>query len=500
MGNGTSKRVSRRFVLGGLLAGGASTALADAPLVSPRPQARVADYQRYAVSSAERLISQTGVSGKIGFVVADARTGLILETHNPVLGLPPASVTKTFSAQYALDALGPTHAFTTRLVGTGPVSAGVLQGDLILVGGGDPTLDTDRLASMAVALKAAGVNKVAGRFLVDGGALPDIWQIDPSQLEHLGYNPAISGLNLNYNRVHFEWKKTSSGYGVTMDARSANYRPEVAMARMRIVDRSLPVYTYADENGVDQWTVARSALGTGGSRWLPVRRPAIYTAQVFQIFARGQGIGLLRPELASGVERGTVLVEHKSPPLLKILKGMMKYSTNLTAEIMGLSATTAEVGTPADLRASASAMSDWAKARLGARKPIFVDHSGLGDATRVSASDMVTSLVRMGPDSTLASIMKPIAVRDKAGNVLGGSPVKIHAKTGTLNFVSALAGFVRTADGTDLAFAVFAADLDKRGAIQLGDRERPRGSRSWNGQARKVQQALIERWAMLYGT
>ena len=494
------KGFSRRLVLGAALSLFGGAALGDAPLSSPRPVARAADGPSMVVKSSDDLINAIGLSGKVGFVVADARTGLILETRNPLLGLPPASVAKALTAQYGLEKLGPTYAFATQLLATGPVQNGRLNGDLVLRGGGDPTLSTDAIAELAVALKSAGVREVTGAFLVDGSALPKVDQIDKAQPDYLGYNPSISGLILNYNRVHFEWKRAGDGYSVAMDARSEKYRPAVSMARMQIVDRKFPVYTYVGKNSTDFWTVSRSALNNSGSRWLPVRQPETYAGEVFRSFARSNGITMKAPTLATAPQTGTVLVERKSPPLQRILKDMLRYSTNLTAETVGLMASGGGNNSADALPLSAGKMNTWAKTRLGLRQPAFVDHSGLGDRSRISASDMVAALVRMGPDSTLASILKSIPLRDAKGNTIKNSPVRVNAKTGTLNFVSGLAGFIKAADGTDLAFAIFAADLDKRAAIPDSDREKPRGARGWNSQAQRVQQALIDRWSKLYGT
>lgn len=498
MNDPTRNKYSRRFFIGGLLAG--SAARADAPLTAIRPIARAKDFQKYSVASAQELIAKSGLTGKVGFSIADANTGLVLETHNPLLGMPPASVAKTFTAQYALDVLGPTYRFTTRLMATGPVVDGVLKGDLVLVGGGDPTLDTDGLSELAAALKSTGVRQVEGAFIVDESALPHVDRIDPDQPDHVGYNPSISGINLNFNRVHFEWRRTGKDYQVTMDARSERHRPKVTMARMKISARDVPVYTYVQEGNIDHWTVARSALGKSGSRWLPVRHPASYAAEVFANLARAQGIRLSPATTAAGPFAGNQLVKRKSQPLNVILKGMLKYSTNLTAEAVGLSSSVQYGGKIDGLMGSAQTMERWAKTRLGVRHPKFADHSGLSDTARISAADMVTALVRVGPHGTLSSLLKPIAVRNSAGNILKNSPVSIHAKTGTLNFVSALAGYVKAADGTDLAFAIFAADLERRDDISENDRERPKGSRGWNGRARKLQQSLIDRWATLYGT
>ena len=491
---------SRRFILGALLASAADVAWGDAPKVSIRPPARAGDFHRRAVKGADALIAAARLGGKVSFVVADAKTGLILETANPVLPQPPASVTKTITSLYALDTLGAGYRFKTRLMATGPVMNGRLKGDLVLVGGGDPTLNTDDLADMAVALKRAGVREVLGKFRVNSSALPFVKQIDKSQPDYLGYNPAVCGLNLNFNRVHFEWKRSASGYDVAMDARTEKYRPRVRIANMRVVDRNLPIYTYKDAGGVDNWTVARRALGRNGSRWLPVRKPHLYAAEVFQSMARSQGIKLPRAVEAKGAAKGSVLVEHQSDQLQVLLKALLKYSNNMTAEAIGMTASAARGRTVGSLKASAKKMTDWTASHTGARKSKFVDHSGLGTGSRLTAGDMVSALVRQGPNGSLAHLLKPIALRDANGRVIKGHPIKVHAKTGTLNFVSALAGYVTAPDGTQLAFAMFMADEKRRAGVAKSDREAPQGAKSWNKAAKRLQQVLIERWATLYGT
>lgn len=76
----------------------------------------------------------------------------------------------------------------------------------------------------------------------------------------------------------------------------------------------------------------------------------------------------------------------------------------------------------------------------------------------------------------------------------------MNAKTGTLNFVSGLGGFMTAADGTELAFAIFAADTSARAKISRAEREVPPGARGWNGQAKAFQQKLIAHWGKAYGS
>ncbi|MEQ9259660.1 MAG: D-alanyl-D-alanine carboxypeptidase/D-alanyl-D-alanine-endopeptidase, partial [Roseovarius sp.] len=404
------------------------------------------------------------------------------------------------TALYALDTLGTGYRFQTRLLADGTLKDGVLRGDLILAGGGDPTLDTDGLAEMAARLKAAGLREVTGRLRVWGGALPFERVIDTTQPEHVGYNPSISGMNLNYNRVHFEWRRSGGSYAVSMDARSGKYRPEVRVARMAVASRSLPVYTYADKGDHDAWTVASGALGNGGARWLPVRKPEAYTAEVFATFARSHGIALKIGEQLGAAPGGQVLVTHLSPPLTEILADMLKYSTNLTAELVGMTSTARRRGQVASLRASAEEMSAWARNTLGMEGARLVDHSGLGEDSRLTAKAMASALAQVHGAGALKPLLKPFEMRYDDGQVNERHPVKVLAKTGTLYFVSSLAGYMTGPDGRDLAFAIFTANKTLRDGFDSTSGQRPEGARGWNGRSKGLQQALIERWATVYGS
>ena len=112
----------------------------------------------------------------------------------------------------------------------------------------------------------------------------------------MDYSPSVSGLALNYNRVHFEWKRAASGWSVTMDARTEKYRPETNIAKMTVAARKAPVYTYTAKGKTDHWSVAQGALGNGGARWLPVRQPALYAGDIFRTMARAHGIVLKPPK------------------------------------------------------------------------------------------------------------------------------------------------------------------------------------------------------------
>ena len=487
--------ISRRRVLAGLMGSVVCVAVpagAEAPARSARPLSRTSAVR--SAPSVETLIEAAKLGPAVAsYVVMDAKTGAVLEQRDPAALVPPASVAKAVTALYALARLGADFRFETRILASGPVTQGVVQGDLVLMGSGDPTLQTDQLGDLAASLAARGIKGVTGRFLTWDRALPPIARISDEQPVQVGYNPAISGLNLNFNRVHFEWKRANGGWSTAMDARGARFVPPVRMARVDVVTREAPLFTYRAEGAAEEWTVASGALGKGGSRWLPVRRPALYVGEVFQTLAKAQGIALPDPQVVQDAPAGQDLAAVQSPPLAEILRDMLRFSTNITAEAVGLRASGA-----ADLAASGEAMTAWVRERFGVTCR-FVDHSGLGSASRVTANDMAQILrLAHATGPTVQPLLRDLGLRDAQGKDVPDHPVRVAAKSGTLNFVSGLAGHLRPPQGREMIFAIFLADVPRRDALAEADRESPPGGEAWTRRARALQWQLLARWAGAY--
>jgi D-alanyl-D-alanine carboxypeptidase/D-alanyl-D-alanine-endopeptidase (penicillin-binding protein 4) len=488
------------MILAGLLASGAWPAPGEVIERSPRPVPRGRRPAAAAATGAdaEGLIAAAKLGGAVCFVVSDAATGAVLASREPGQPMPPASVAKAVTALYALDRLGAGYRFQTRVLATGPVEGGVVQGDLILAGGGDPTLQTDQLGDLVALVAKAGVRGVTGRFRYWDGALPALKRIADDQPVHVGYNAAISGLNLNFNRVHFEWKRAGSDWQVAIDARGERFVPAVEMVRVAVAGRESPLFTY-DEGAVEGWTVASGALGKGGSRWLPVRDPGRYVAEVFRTLAAAQGVRLGRGERAVALPDGREIARVDSEPLTEVLRDMLRFSTNVTAECVGLTASGL-----ASLDASASAMSAWVRAAFGAEVDLH-DHSGLGGRSRVTAAGMAQILMAAEKGGRgLKPILRDVGMKDDKGAVIEGHPVKVRAKSGTLNFVSGLAGYVSPPPtskngGQELVFAIFTGDPERRDAVPVALREEPEGSGAWNKRARRLQGQLVSRWAGTFG-
>lgn len=480
--------IGRREMLAGLLACGALPVRAD-----PRPPARphrAHPHRGNALPSRPEAeaIAAAGLTGAVAYVLADAESGAVLSSHDADRAMPPASTMKALTAIFAMGRLGAAHRFATRLLATGPMRAGRIAGDLILAGGGDPVLDSDDLAALARDLAAAGVTGVEGRFLIWAGALPARDQIAIGQPVHASYNPSISGLMLNFNRVHLEWRRAGGDYTLTLDARAEAHVPAASTVAARIADREAPLFAYDATTPRELWTVSRPALGRGGARWLPVRRPAAYAGDIFRSLARAQGITLPVAEEVAALPPATEIARHLSPPLSEILAGMLKYSTNLTAEAVGLAASGA-----ADQAASAAAMRAWLWHRAPLGPAVLEDHSGLNARSWITAAGMAQALALAGPGAHLPALMKPHPLTGPEAEALAGTLVQ--AKTGTLNFVSNLVGYLTPAGGRPMVFVIFTEDAARRAEVAGSQLDLPRGVEAWTRRSKTLQDRLLAIWA-----
>ena len=413
----------------------------------------------------------------LGFVAIDLRSGTTGMSVQPDMMLPPASTLKTVTALYALDRLGAGHRFTTRVLRDGDT--------LVLAGGGDPTLDTDGLAALAQDTARAVGDWRPARFVVWGGALPRVEQIAPGQAAHLAYNPAISGMILNFNRVHLGWR-CETDCALSLEARAEGHSPR-AYSIAAAVRPGGGAYLHGASGGREQWDIPRRGLSARGTRWLPVRRPEAYAGDVFQTLARAAGLPLPAPEVIDTAPSGAEIARRDSEPLPAILHGMLKHSTNLTAEVVGLAASGADGQV-----ASAQAMAGWL-AETGAGPAQLADHSGLSAGNRISAGVLARLLARPAARGELRPLLNADPLRDvlgpdAGGSGAGGAPL-VEAKTGTLNFVSCLAGYATLPQGAEVAFAALVADDRRRAATEGQDW--PEGSLAWVRRAKLLQRDLV---------
>ena len=462
-----------------------------------------------APKDAQAIVARLRPFGRFGYLLVDLDTGAVVEALNEDELFIPASLTKIATAHTALDALGEQGRFATRVIATGPVEDGIVRGDLVLQGGGDPVLDTKHLAGIADGLAGAGLRGVEGRFLHYGGALPETGWIDRTQPWQAPYNPSVGGLNLNFNRVQFRWSRRQGGLsvlgaaaaeGVTAPAPSVSFRVRPGASDMS--------HAFTDEG--ESWSLGMRLLRGSGRRWLPVRRPSEYVAGVLHALAAQRGIALPMPEAADGPAYGDALIEHFSPYVTEMVEGMLRYSTNLTAEALGAATGYVSGGRPADIAQAAQQTAERSTqviGEIGGRSwqgMTLMNHSGLTSRSRMTPRQVVAFLrhgdLAYGPRFAELHHEQPLSARQMGRR--GRAPTHmIRAKTGTMHFVRGYAGFLEV-PGRRFAFAFMASEDDHRAAMDRAFRPyhegAPKHARGWLGRTHLFERAMLTRWIEAY--
>ncbi len=352
----------------------------------------------------DRLLEDPALGTHRAASVVDLTTGKRLYGLGGDVPLTPASTTKIATAVAALTALGPDHRLTTR------AALEADTGELVLVGGGDPTLtareDARGLASLrtlaektAAALEKRDVRKVTLSY--------DTTLYAGAEMHPIGVNE--------------------------------NLAPVTALM--------------ADE--------ARTDDSTSG----PAPRegdPADAAARAFAGFLKQHGITASAPGPSKATDRSDTLATVSSPPLSALVERMLTNSDNDLAEALARH-TAAASGRPADFDGASAAVGETLK-RLGL--PVggarFHDGSGLDRADLVTA-DLLTALLAEAADPArpqLRPVLTGLPVAGFTGTLAGrytdGAAGLVRAKTGTLTGVNTLAGTATTPDGHVLAFAFLA--------------------------------------------
>ena len=225
--------------------------------------------------SAETISSRYGFKSQdIGYLLFDPTKGTVLETHLADTPRIPASTTKVVVGLAALYILGPEYRFTTSLFKTGEIQAGTLHGALYLRGGGDPGLSTNDLQHFVAALKDAGIQRVAGNFFFDESFLHSTNAIDAKQPAAVSYNPGLSALSLNYNRVQLHWRHKPGGTNfrttVWSPAKGETLRIKAIRTGVlpRGLDRRIKFLPSAPESAAstdfDHWLLSRNCQPKAG--------------------------------------------------------------------------------------------------------------------------------------------------------------------------------------------------------------------------------------------
>ncbi len=472
---------------------GATAPKAAAPRVARRKKPRRAPPLAYTTPVGDealggdltRMLRARVSRGDWGVAVVSLTRGDTLFTHRADASMRPASTMKLFTTVLAYETMGPAFQFRTEVLRAGALSPdGTVYGDLVLRGGGDPSLSGRYLGGgpagpaelLAAHVAAAGIRRVRGDLIADESAfeaqrIPLGW---PTRYLGASYAPRVSALSMNENAALVY--VTPDGARATLSLvppsttmRVVNEVRAVAGRRSRIA-----VSTPNDSTVVVSGTVGKS----GGSRaWtVMVENPALFVAGAFRAALAARDI-----EIDGDVVLGLTPIEYTavasvaSPTLGRLATIMNGESVNHFAELLFRNA--ARLGNASGSALAAGRLLDSLLTfRAGAARGavVAIDGSGLSMLNRVTARSLV-HLLGYADRATWSwdfHASLPIAGETELMRRrmrLTPAQGNLHAKTGTLSQVTSLSGYVRAQNGEQLAFAFLYNGPQHAGAVETID-------------------------------
>jgi serine-type D-Ala-D-Ala carboxypeptidase/endopeptidase (penicillin-binding protein 4) len=350
--------------------------------------------------------------------VTDGASGLLgVRTAEPVL---PASSMKVITGAAALDVLGADTTLTTRFAAAAaPGPDGMVTGDLWMVGGGDPLLSTAAygalstngarpatdLAAVADRLVAAGVRRVTGSVVGDGSRYDDV-------------------------RVVPEWPRRFLTQNV------------VGPLGALIVN--------------DGWTIDPDGPGPGTGTPGVAEDPALHAADVMTALLRARGVAVDGPPAVGVASPAAVtILDQPSLAVGALVEELLTFSDNTTAELL-----VKEMGRTAGSGTTAAGLEVMGRWLQGTGLPldgvVLADGSGLSSRNRLTCRVISGVLLSDGPDGPVATGLARPGLPGTLDDRFTAGPLRdrVRAKTGTLNDVTALAGWLTTVPGARIAFAV----------------------------------------------
>ena len=271
----------------------------------------------------------------IGFALLNPKGEVTLD-EKATTAFIPASSLKTLTTATALEILGPEFHFTTELKSTAPIQNGTIQGDLLIVGGGDPMLKLDDLKAWAAEFKKRGLTRITGGIRTDatiftGSLYGDFWNWGDIGN---GYGSGVAGLNLNHNRYILVLRagpavgSPAELLGINLEIPDADCKNEVTTGP---ADSGDGVVIHGGENTLV--IHLRGTVPLGAAKFQvkgAVPDPARFAAHHFRAALMAAGIQVggtvgLAPATQS-------LLKHESPPLLTIIKSIHATSDNHETE------------------------------------------------------------------------------------------------------------------------------------------------------------------------
>jgi D-alanyl-D-alanine carboxypeptidase/D-alanyl-D-alanine-endopeptidase (penicillin-binding protein 4) len=424
----------------------------------------VARDRPYLPPEVERVLSQRRIPGtSLSVMVREIGRDEPLVSYNASVPRNPASTMKVVTTYAALELLGPAYSWRTRAWAAGPVNDLVLDGDLVLEGGGDPFMTADRWWGFVNGLRQAGIERVSGDVVIDN-----------TYFQHQGDDRAAFD-----NRPYRSYNVLPDALMVSFQTVNVSVVPDAGSGAVRarvnpwpanmIVENSVRLERGPCRRGSGGVVVAmpdgpsgnRLSLGghyASGCGPLSVTRAVMrapdFAFGTFKTYWQQSG-----GTLDGGMRLGPVPADarlvytHESLTLAEVIRLVNKFSSNVMARHLLLTIGAEKAGRPGTAAAGAGAISEFLASRgIPTRNLVIENGSGLSRIERISAEGLADVLLDAwkSPYAPEFQASLPLSAVDGTLRRRFRSPDmegRLRMKTGSLQDVSALAGYVNAASG-----------------------------------------------------
>jgi len=408
-----------------------------------------------------QALARAGIPAEaVGAHVQEAGAGRVLVADNPATPFNPASVMKLVTTGAALDLLGPASTWNTAAYASGALSGDVLQGDLVLKGGGDPRLVVENLWQFLREIRARGIREIRGNLVLDRSLFAADGH-DPAQFDGepaRPYNAGPDALLLNYKSISVRFLPNPAQGQVALAV-------EPPLATFQVIAPKLGsgdcgewrnnLLMKQDGRALEFAGVYPASCGEKNLQVLAWNMSATrYFEIVFRRLWSDLG-GVLTGAVIDGVTPADawLVAQRESVSLAEVVRDINKFSNNVMARQLLLTLAARFTGQVATAANGGEVIKTWLAVRRIEMPELVLDNgSGLSRDGRISAGSLGRLLQLVFRAPTMPEFMASLPLAGQDGTMrkrLNGHAVagNAHIKTGYLREARAIAGYVLAASG-----------------------------------------------------
>ena len=392
----------------------------------------------------------------VGIVVRQTQARQPIISQNPKQSMNPASTMKLLTTLAGLETLGPAYRWKTEVYLDGKLEDGVLNGNLVFKGYGDPRLTVEQFWSWLHELRQRGLREIRGDVVLDRSFFEAV-NHDPAEFDNdptRAYNVGPDALLLNFNTLHLRLTPNAGKTSALLEPDLYGY----TISNHITTDTQLPC------NGGDTYAarLERRSIVLEGTipadcgeveDYFSLLPHGDYFFAVFSALWKELG-GTVQGKLSTGgaLINQAPFATHFSPPLSEVIRDINKFSNNTMARQLFLTLGAAG-GNPGSTSGGTSAVQQWLdKQRLQFPELVLENGAGLSRTERISAQHLADVLQRAAHSPFSAELEASLPILGMDGTVKkrfkdSGIAGHAHLKTGTLEGVKSIAGYVHAQSG-----------------------------------------------------